>query len=157
VSAGRAFEYRSDGYWKDVGTPEAYWQAHQDLLSGGTGGVAGLAWPEHRRCFDLDDEAWPIRTTAAHSPPARIDGSASVEAALVSPACRVAGHVVRSVLSPGVAVEVGALVEDAVLLHNVVVRSGARVRRAVVDTGVEVAAGATVGGEEKIEVVSVLS
>ena len=56
----------------------------------------------------------------------------------MSPACRVAGRVVRSVLSPGVVVEAGAVVEESVVLHDAVIKAGARVARAVVDAGVEV-------------------
>jgi glucose-1-phosphate adenylyltransferase len=148
VGQGRAFEYRYEGYWKDVGTPDAYWRAHQDLLRarGADGGPA----------LHLDDPAWPIRTTGAHRPPARVAAAGSVEDSLVSPACAVSGRVVRSVLSPGVVVEEGAIVVESVVLHDVVVRAGARVERAIVDTGADVRAGATVGPggpDEKIAVV----
>lgn len=59
----------------------------------------------------------------------------------MSPACRVAGRVVRSVLSPSVAVEAGAVVEESVLLHGAVIRASAHVERAIVDTAVEVPGG----------------
>jgi glucose-1-phosphate adenylyltransferase len=133
VERGRAFEFRMEGYWRDLGTPESYWQAHQELLDG-TG-------------VDLDNRHWWFRTTYGHRPPALVDGGASVERSLVSPACRVSGRVVRSVLSPGVVVEEGAVVEESVILHDAVIRSGARVARAIVDAGVEVAAGETVVGD----------
>ena len=124
VDAGRAYAFPLEGYWRDVGTPASYWQAHQDLLDG-----AGL---------DLDDLDWRIMTRAGHRPPALVEAGASVEQSLVSPACRVAGRVVRSVLSPGVVVEAGAVVEESVILHDAVIRAGARVERAIVDAGVEV-------------------
>jgi glucose-1-phosphate adenylyltransferase len=130
VGAGRAYAFALDGYWRDVGTPQSYWQAHQDLVDGN-----GL---------DLDDLDWRIRTTAGHRPPALIEVGATVERSLVSPACRVAGQVSRSVLSPGVVVEAGAVVEESVILHGAVIRAGARVERAIVDSGVEVAADAHV-------------
>ena len=135
VSAGRAYEHRFEGYWRDVGTPDSYWRAHQDLLAGASG-------------IDLDDPGWPIRTTGAHRPPARITPSASVANSLVSSACRVSGRVVDSVLSPGVVVEDGAVVEGAVLLNDAVIRSGARVERAIVDARAEVPAGATVRSDD---------
>ncbi len=130
VEGRRAYAFPLDGYWRDVGTPQSYWQAHQDLVDGN-----GL---------DLDDLDWRIRTTAGHRPPALIEGGATVERSLMSPACRVAGQVSRSVLSPGVVVEAGAVVEESVILHGAVIRAGARVERAIVDSGVEVAAGAHV-------------
>ncbi len=124
VDAGRAYSFPLEGYWRDVGTPESYWQAHQELLDG-----AGI---------DLDDLDWRIMTRAGHRPPALVEAGAAVEQSLVSPACRVAGRVVRSVLSPGVVVEAGAVVEESVVLHDAVIRAGARVERAIVDAGVEV-------------------
>jgi len=116
-----------------VGTPDSYWQAHQDILAGGTAGTGDGPG------IDLDDPTWPVRTTGAHRPPARIEASASVENSLVSPACRVAGRVVDSVLSPGVVVEEGAVVRASVVLHDAVVRTGALVGAgAVVSDRVEV-------------------
>jgi glucose-1-phosphate adenylyltransferase len=142
VDAGRAYAFALRGYWRDVGTPEAYWQAHQDLIDG-----AGL---------DLDDLDWRIRTTGGHRPPARLDAGSSVERSLISPACRVGGSVRRSVLSPGVVVEAGAVVVDSVILHDVVIRAGARVEKAIVDAGVEVAAGAHVHSTDPDAPVAVL-
>ena len=66
------------------------------------------------------------------------EAGATVERSLISPACRVAGRVVGSVLSPGVVVEAGAVVEESVVLHDAVIRAGARVERSIVDAGVEV-------------------
>ncbi len=132
VSRGRAFEYRFEGYWRDLGTPEAYWEAHQDLVSG-----VGV---------DLQDPRWPIRTTAGHEPPARITQTGEADDSLVSPGCVVAGRVVNSVLSSGVVVEPGAVVEHAVVLQQAVIRSGAHVERAIVDARFDVAANAEFRG-----------
>jgi glucose-1-phosphate adenylyltransferase len=134
VQAGRAREHRFTGYWRDLGTVEAYWEAHMDLLA-------------DQPPFDPGDHAWPVITVGGHRSAARVRTGAVLEDALLSPSADVAGTVRRSVLSPGVVVEAGAEVVDSVLLPDVVVRSGARVRRAVLDDGVEVAAGVTVGGD----------
>jgi glucose-1-phosphate adenylyltransferase len=138
VDAGEAVEHRLPGYWRDVGTVPAYWQAHMDLLD-----------PE--RPLDLDDPAWPILGRAPHRLPARVEGSARLEQALLSPGTVVAGTVVRSVLGPGVVVEPGATVRDAVLGDDCVVAAGAPVQRAVLDRGVRVGPGARVGGPDEDE------
>jgi glucose-1-phosphate adenylyltransferase len=134
VEAGQAVEHRMPGYWRDVGTVPAYWQAHMDLLD-----------PE--RPLDLDDPDWPILGRAPHRLPARIEGSARLDGALLSPGTVVAGEVTRSVLGPGVVVEPGAVVREAVLLDDCVVAAGALVERAVLDRGVRVGPGAGVGGQ----------
>jgi glucose-1-phosphate adenylyltransferase len=133
VEAGEAVEHRMEGYWRDVGTVPAYWQAHMDLLD-----------PE--RPLDLDDPAWPVLGRAPHRLPARVESSARVDGALLSPGTVVCGEVTRSVLGPGVVVEPGGSVRDAVLLDDCVVAAGARVERAVLDRGVRVGRDARVGG-----------
>jgi glucose-1-phosphate adenylyltransferase len=132
VAAGEAVEHRMAGYWRDVGTVPAYWQAHMDLLD-----------PE--RPLDLDDPAWPVLGRAPHRLPARVEGTAPLDGALLSPGTVVAGEVARSVLGPGVVVEPGATVREAVLLDDCVVAAGSRVERAVLDRGVRVGPDAVVG------------
>ncbi len=133
VREGRAWEHPLEGYWRDVGTIESYWQAHRDLI-------------EEDPALRLDDPAWPILTYGTQRLPARIKGSARIDGSLVSSGCRIAGEVCRSVLGPGVVVERGAAVRDSILLQDVVVRSGARVERAILDEQVEVGEEAVIGG-----------
>jgi glucose-1-phosphate adenylyltransferase len=138
VREGRAREHRFEGYWRDVGTLDAYHAAHLELLG-----------PEPP--FDPGDQRWPLVTPTVRRPGARVRAGAQVEDSLLSPGCDVAGQVRRCVLSPGVVVEAGAQVEDTVLLDDVVVRAGARVRSAVLDVGVEVDGGADVGGRDEVQ------
>ncbi|MBM4370270.1 MAG: glucose-1-phosphate adenylyltransferase [Deltaproteobacteria bacterium] len=131
----RIFVHRFEGYWKDVGTLDSYWQANMDLLDPAAG---------------VDLPSWKIRTNMDYEslhamPPSWIARGSELERAVVSPGCRIQGRVVRSVLSPGVVVEPGAVVEDSVVMHRSVIAAGARVLRAVVDKHVRVGAGATVG------------
>jgi glucose-1-phosphate adenylyltransferase len=137
---GLARAYRLPGYWRDVGTVPAYWQAHQDFLA---------AEPP----IDLDDPAWPLHTRGGRHSAARILPGALVDGSLVSGGTRVAGEVRGSVLSPGVVVEKGATVEDSVLLPGVRVRAGATVTRAVLDDRVEVGERAVVGGDGDVTLV----
>ncbi len=140
VEAGRAREHRFEGYWRDLGTIEAYWSAHMDLL-------------DDEPPFDPGDDDWRLITRGGNRPPARIRTGATVEDSLLSPGSAVGGTVRRSVLSPHAVVEAGAEVRDSILLHGATVRSGARVFRAVLDQGAEVAAGVTVGGDGDIALV----
>jgi glucose-1-phosphate adenylyltransferase len=136
VEAGEAREHRFEDYWRDLGTVEAYWTAHQDLVR-----------PDPP--FVPDDRAWPLVTNGGRHGPARVHRPARVSDSMLSPGVVVAGQVERSVLSPGVVVEEGAVVRDSVLLQGTVVRAGAVVLRSVVD-GAEVTAGARVGGDGDI-------
>jgi glucose-1-phosphate adenylyltransferase len=137
---GLARAHPLQGYWRDVGTVPAYWQAHRDFLA---------AEPP----IDLDDPAWPLHTRGGRHSAARVLPGAVVDESLVSGGTRIAGEVRGSVLSPGVVVEKGATVVDSVLLPGVRVRAGARVRRAVLDDRVDVGERAVVGGDGDITLV----
>ena len=135
VEDGEAREFRHEGYWRDVGTVESYWQAHMELL-------------EPEPSLVLDDPDWPLRTYGTQRLPARVEGTAEIHGCLISSGCRVAGRVERSVLGTGVVVEEGAEVRDSILIESVVVKAGASVNRAILDAGVEVGEGARVGEAE---------
>ncbi|WP_116449611.1 glucose-1-phosphate adenylyltransferase family protein [Blastococcus litoris] len=137
---GLARAHPLEGYWRDVGTVPAYWEAHRDFLA---------AEPP----IDLDDPAWPLHTRGGRHSAARVLDDGRIENSLLSGGTRVSGDVRGSVLSPGVVVERGASVVDSVLLPGVRVRAGARVERAVLDDRVDVGEGAVVGGDGDITLV----
>ena len=129
ADAGEAREHRFGDYWRDVGTIDAYWECHQELV-------------EDDPPIDLDDAAWPILTRAiANRASAQLCSGSAIESSLVAPGAKVAGSVSRSVLGRGVLVEAGATVRDSVLLPGAIVRKGATVERAIIDDHVEVAGG----------------
>jgi glucose-1-phosphate adenylyltransferase len=140
VDQGGVYEHRLEGYWRDVGTVESYWQGHMDLLGSSP-------------AFELDDPEWPILTWGAQRPPARIAEPAQIEDSLVSPGCFVAGRVVRSVLAPGAVVDEGAIVQDSVVFHDAKIRSGASVECAIVDERAEIRE-SVAGAADEIAVVA---
>lgn len=140
VAQGGAREHRFDGYWRDVGTLEAYHASHMDLLG-------------EDPLFRLDDPSWPLLTRGGRRAPARLRRGAQLDDVLLLPASTVSGTIERSVISPGVVVEPGAVVRDSVVLHDVVIRSGAVVENAVLDAAVEVLPGAHVGGPGELVLV----
>ncbi len=137
---GLARSWAHPGYWRDVGTVQAYWEAHRDFLSDSPP-------------LQLDDTRWPVHTREGADTAALVTRGAEVEHSLLSGGTRVAGSVRGSVLSPGVVVEAGATVVDSVLLPGARVRGRATVNRAVLDDGVVVGQEATVGGDGDIALV----
>ena len=132
VENTKVVEHRLPGYWRDMGTPQSYHQAHMDLIEG-----HGL---------DFDDEQWPILSASPRRLPAYIGRDAAVRESLLAPGARVDGSVRRSVLSAGTVVEAGAEVDSCVLLDGVTVRSGARLANLVVDSGAVIGAGRKLDG-----------
>jgi glucose-1-phosphate adenylyltransferase len=129
---------RERGYWRDVGTLDAFFDAHMDLIS-----VVPV--------FNLYNELWPILTWPEPLPPAKfvLEEPGRTGMAVDSMVCAgvvVSGAVVRrSILSPRVHVHSRALVEDCVLMHDVDIGRGAVVRKAILDKNVQVAEGAQIG------------
>jgi glucose-1-phosphate adenylyltransferase len=132
VADHRVFAYPFRGYWVDVGTVSAYWQANLALLDD---------VPE----LDLHDAHWVIHTRSEERPPAKVKPPGEVHNCLISNGCVVYGTVINSVLSPGVRVERGAVVTSSVIMNDARIGPGARVDRAVLDKEVVVGAEAQVG------------
>jgi glucose-1-phosphate adenylyltransferase len=129
---------RDRGYWRDVGTLDAYYEAHMDLIS-----VTPI--------FNLYNLQWPILTWLDPLPPAKFvfDEDGRRGHALDSMVCAgvvLSGGVARrSILSPGVHLHSYAEVEDSILMHDADIGRGAVVRKAIIDKDVRIAPGAQVG------------
>jgi glucose-1-phosphate adenylyltransferase len=126
------YGHRFDGYWRDVGTVEAYWKANLDLV--------GLVPP-----LDLFDRSWLIHTRSEERSPAKLGPEATARHSLVSHGCIINGSVTNSVLSPGVRVYEGAVVRDSIILLDTEIGPGSRVDTAIIDKFVVVGPGAVVG------------
>ncbi|WP_199441398.1 glucose-1-phosphate adenylyltransferase [Umezawaea beigongshangensis] len=123
---------RDRGYWRDVGTIDAYYDAHMDLVS-------------VNPIFNLYNSAWPIRTATPPLPGAKFIAGGSAEDSMVGPGSIISGTVHGSVISSDVVVEVGSVVQGSVLLPGVRIGKGAVVRRAILDKNVVVPDGALIG------------
>lgn len=129
---------RESGYWRDVGSLDAYYQASMDLV-------------DVEPVFNLYNSDWPILTWRYPHPPAkfvhegphrrgRALNSLIADGVIVS-----GGTVRRSILSPGVRINSFSLVEESVLFENVNIGRGAIVRRSVIDKNVVIPAGFQIG------------
>ncbi len=129
---------RDRGYWRDVGTLDAFYDSHMDLIS-----VVPV--------FNLYNREWPILTAPEPLPPAKFvfeepGRTGHAVDSMVSSGVVVSGaEVRRSVVSPGVRLHSHALVEGSVLMHGADVGRRAVVRNAILDKHVSVAEGAQIG------------
>jgi glucose-1-phosphate adenylyltransferase len=133
-------EARGRGYWRDVGTIEAYFEAQMDLI-------------RIHPLFNLYNQRWPLRTGITHDPPAKFvfreEAQARVGIAtdsLVSHGCIISGgRIHKSVLSVGCRINSFSEVEDCVLFERVKIGRHAKIRRCIVDKDVEIPSGAEIG------------
>jgi glucose-1-phosphate adenylyltransferase len=132
-------EERDRGYWRDVGTLDAYYEAHSDLVA-------------VHPIFNLYNQQWPIYTHHPHLPSAKFVEGGIAQESLVGAGTIIAGATVRqSVIAPNVRLNAGAYVEGSVLMEGVQIGRGAVVRRAILDKDVVVPEGAHIGVDTELD------
>ncbi|MEU6697967.1 MULTISPECIES: glucose-1-phosphate adenylyltransferase [Pseudonocardia] len=130
---------RDAGYWRDVGTIDAYYDAHTDLVS-------------VHPIFNLYNARWPIRSATPALPPAKFVEGGIAQDSVVGAGTIISGAIVRrSVISPNVSVQGGAEVSDSVVLPGARIGRGAVVRRAILDKNVVVPDGALIGVDMNLD------
>lgn len=127
--------YRFMGYWKDVGTIQAFWESNMDLIK---------RVPE----FNLYDPSWKIYTPNPVKPAHYIGSGGSVKTSIVAEGCMIYGNVRNSVLFPGVFVEKGAQIEGSIIMSNTRVGSGSSISQSILCENVEVGANTVIGTGE---------
>lgn len=126
-------------YWRDVGTIDAYFDAHMDLVA-------------VEPSFNLYNNEWPIFTYQRQLPGAKFTLRGTAEDSIVSTGSIISGgDVDSSVLSPQVRVDKWAKVEQSILLDNANIGRNAVVRRAILDKNVVVERGAEVGVDHEAD------
>jgi len=131
---------RERGYWRDVGSLDAYYQANMDLVY-------------VNPIFSLYNDQWPIFTIQYNYPPAKFVFANEHEGrvgratdSLISEGCIISGGRVNgSILSPMVRVNSYASVEGSILFENVNIGRHCRIRKAIIDKHVDIPAGTSIG------------
>jgi glucose-1-phosphate adenylyltransferase len=124
--------YEEQAYWRDVGTRDAYFSAHQDLLG---------AQPR----FDMFNPLWRIFSSNYQGPVARLL-DAKVQNSVIA-----AGSMVRqatitnTIIRREVVIEDDVEIEDCVIQDNVWIQRGARLRRTIVSSYNVIEAGTRIG------------
>jgi len=119
------------GYWKDVGTIDAYYEANMDLVA---------VIPQ----LNLYDPEWPILAHQQPYPPAKTvlleEGRVgmALNSILSHGSIISGGSVKRSILSPKVMVHSYAEVKDSILLSGVDVGRHSKIRKAIIDKDVQI-------------------
>ena len=129
--------YEFNGYWKDVETLGAYWQANMELID---------IIPE----FNLYEEFWKIYTKNDIIPPQYIAAEANVHRSLIGDGTEVYGEVTNSIIGNGVTIGSGAVVRDSIIMQGAEIRAGAVVDRAIVAENAVIGENSVVGFGEDV-------
>lgn len=125
ITTDRAFAFEFTGYWRDIGTPKAYYEANMELLL-------------PRPSLSLSG-TWPVLGKLPNSPQLENGPHGSlVENSLISSGCSIKGRVVNSILSPGVKVEEKAEVINSIIMADCSVDYHSFVSESILDEDVSV-------------------
>ncbi|MBP3513116.1 MAG: glucose-1-phosphate adenylyltransferase [Elusimicrobiaceae bacterium] len=128
-----AKSYEEQGYWRDVGTIESFWQTNMDLLG-----------PKPK--LDLNNPAWPINTTLNRVPASKFLGG-TVTNSIVGDGCVIhpKAKIKNCVISDSVTVGEGAELEGCVIMDNCEIKAGAKLKKVIMDRFNTIAAKQTIG------------
>jgi glucose-1-phosphate adenylyltransferase len=125
-------DYEEPAYWRDVGTLDAYFAAHQDLL--------GL---EPR--FKLFNPHWRISSGSYNGPSPHLI-RAEIDDSIISAGTLIKGAKLRkSILRREVMIEEDVELDECIVMDYAIIRKGARLRRVIVDRYNTIEAGCRVG------------
>lgn len=123
-SGDKVFAHIFDHYWRDVGTIESYWQAHQEMLDPGKTG--------------LDINKWDLRTnyenySIDNLSPALISESGRIKSSFVCGGSQIHGEVIQSVISNGVKIGLGSQVVRSIIMPNCHIGQNSIIQDAIID------------------------
>ncbi|AKS41125.1 glucose-1-phosphate adenylyltransferase [Wenzhouxiangella marina] len=125
-------------YWRDVGTIDAFFQAHMELL-------------EDEPVMDMNDPSWPIYTKLVQSPPARFtdhgpEGGCKIIDSIVSNGCVVSdSRLEQTLLSSDCRVAHSCRLDRVVALPGCEIRAGCRLNNVLLDNGCILPEGTVIG------------
>ncbi|OGO05542.1 MAG: hypothetical protein A2Y60_06325 [Chloroflexi bacterium RBG_13_54_9] len=131
LDQSQVLAYEFDGYWRDIGTIEAYYEANMELIN-------------ESLCLSPDHNC-PVLTRCAGFFSGEIPGNEINS--VVSPGCLIRGHVEHSILSPGVEVAEHAVVRGSIIMANTTIGRYSTVDRAILDEEVRVGDFCRIGTE----------
>ena len=131
-----AFEF--NGYWKDVGTLNSYWEANMELID---------IIPE----FNLYEEYWRIFTKSENLPPQYIADSSVIEKSIIGEGSEVYGEVKSSVLGCGVTIGKGTVIRDSIIMNNAVIGNDCVIDKAIIAEGAHIGNKVTLGAGDEVE------
>lgn len=133
ISGGKDVKaFTFPGYWSDIGTVQAYWEANMGLLS-------------EDPALDLYNPEARVYTRSQESGPVNVGKNAHVEGNLLSNGCIVEGTVSNSIISPGVRIAPGAVVTNSIVLDGAVIEAGAVVDKCIIDKNCRIGEESRVG------------
>ena len=133
----KLFAYHFEGYWKDVGTIDSYYEAHMDILDNDP--VTG---------FDIFDPEWRIFSNTNLSVPHYMGPKAVTQNSLICNGCVIDGEIKHSILAPDTIVKSGSTIKDSLLLPGVQIGKNCKLIRTIVNEGIKIKDDQVIGSKD---------
>ena len=125
--------YESPMYWRDLGTIDAYFEAHRDVLG---------AEP----AFDMFNPEWPIFSSSYQGPVARVLGGEICNSLLgAATMIHQGAKLTNSIIRREAVIEEDVVLEDCIVMDYVRIGRGARLRKVIIDRHNVIEAGDRIG------------
>ncbi|MFD3156993.1 glucose-1-phosphate adenylyltransferase [Haloimpatiens sp. FM7330] len=134
------FAYPFEGYWKDVGTVESFWQANMDMLKVDGG-------------LDIYDNDWRIYSLNNDCPPHYVGDKAVIKNSLVAEGSVILGEVTNSVVFSGVYIDENTKIINSIVMEDTLIQKNSIVDKAIIGSNVVVKKNSVVGNSEDIVVI----
>ena len=132
------YAYEFNGYWKDVGTLNSYWEANMELID---------IIPE----FNLYEEYWKIYTRSEILPPQYISADSVVEKSIIGEGATILGQVYNSVIGCGVTIGEGTVVRDSIIMNRTEIGKNGELNKAIIAEDVIVGNNVKLGVGEEVD------
>ncbi len=129
VQRHRAYGYPFEGYWRDVGTLQTYWESNMEIY----GEEMGIDLRDWNVATNFEEEG-----RIGDRPPMCVTSTGSVVDSFLSHGCVIEGLVEHSVLSPGVHVDKGAVVRNSVVFHDTHIGADSQLNFCIIDKNVRI-------------------
>ncbi len=113
--------YEEEGYWRDVGTIKAFWDAHQDMLG-------------DEPAFDVNNNKWPIRASRNDLPAMKVMGGEITNSIIAEGTVISRAKIENSIIRRGVVIEEGVEIKDSIIMDHVVLKKGCKLNNTIVDS-----------------------
>ncbi len=132
------YAYEFNGYWKDVGTLQSYWEANMELID---------LVPD----FNLYEEYWKIYTKSDILPPQYFSNDSLIQKSIVGEGSCIYGQIYNSVIGCGVVIGEGTVIKDSIVMNGTVIGKNCQINKGIIAEKVVIEDDVILGVGEEVE------
>jgi len=128
----RLFSYTFEGYWKDVGTIDSYYDSQMELL-------------ENDPKFNIFDRKFRVFSNSNIFPPHYVSPTGEIKDSLICNGCKIQGKVKHSIIGSAASIAEDAIIKDSIILPGARIGKGCKLTRVIVNENTSIKEGTVAG------------